>query len=77
MGSVPTVAHDVDATDLDDMFLDAEEGRRQFNELVESRLGISGPEFIRRFDAGEYQQIADDEDHRDIIELAMLIPFGR
>jgi hypothetical protein len=47
------------------------------NALVEARLGVSGTEFIRRFDAGEYEQIPDDEAHRDIIELAMLIPFGR
>lgn len=78
MASVPTVTPNVDVADFDeDLFLDPEEGQRQFNALVESRLGITGSEFIRRFDDGEYQQIPDDDEHRDIIDLAMLIPFGR
>ena len=40
-------------------------------------MGMSGEEFIRRWDAGEYDEIADSAGHRHIMSLAMLIPWGR
>lgn len=62
---------------LDDYFVDPEEGRRMFDEAVREVMGISGQEFICRYDAGEYADIPDDLAHRHIIDLALLIPFGR
>jgi hypothetical protein len=61
----------------DDYFLDPEEGRRLFDEAARELVGMSGEEFIRRFDAGEYADMPDDLAHRHIIDLALLIPFGR
>ncbi len=37
-------------------------------------MGISGEEFIRRYDAGEYEDAIDDPDHRQILMLVMLRP---
>jgi hypothetical protein len=58
-------------------WLTPEEGLRYFNEEVHKRLGISGEEFLRRLDAGEYQDIPDDPEHWPIIELSMLQDFAR
>lgn len=41
--------------------------------IVESRLGISLEEFLRRLDAGEYD-MAEDE---GVLELVMMAPFAR
>ena len=53
----------------DDYFIGVDEGRR--------RLGISGDEFIRRWDAGEYDEMWDTPGHLHIGDLASLIPFAR
>lgn len=55
-----------------------EEGRELFDRNVRRHLGISGEEFIRRWDAGEY----DDPDDRskngpEIMRLGMLMRFTR
>jgi hypothetical protein len=60
-----------------DLFFDPEEGRREFEAMVQEFMGISSDEFIRRFEAGEYWGIADEEGHRHIGDLIMLIPLAR
>lgn len=51
-----------------------EEARAFFDEQARAWLGISGEEFIRRWDAGAF----DDEPERsDVMNVAMLLPFGR
>ncbi len=54
-----------------------EEGRALFDYQARKLLSISGEEFLRRWDEGEYRDIADAPGHRHIMRLAMLIPFGR
>ena len=54
-----------------------EEGRAQFDAAVRRRMGMSGEEFIRRWEAGEYREIADTPGNLHIIELASLIPFAQ
>lgn len=58
-------------------YLSPEEGRAQFNAAARKLLGISGEEFIRRWDSGEYDDIADTEGKRHIMRLALLIPIAR
>ena len=58
-------------------WLSPKQGRRFFDEQARKRLGISGEEFLRRLDAGEYQNIPDDPEHWPIIELSMLTDFAR
>lgn len=50
-----------------------DEGRRIFEQQAQQRLGITGQEFIRRWDAGEYEAV----DTPEVIGLAMLLPLGR
>lgn len=57
--------------------LTREEGRRLFDHRASELLGISGEEFLRRWDAGEYRGVPDSEEGRKINRLVMLIPFAR
>lgn len=54
-----------------------DETREAFDELAHTLMQMSGAEFIRRWDAGEFADIADDPDHPEIMRLALLIPLGR
>ena len=55
-----------------------EEARELFDRSARHYLGISGEEFLRRWDAGEY----DDPDDRtknppEVMEVASLLPLVR
>lgn len=54
-----------------------EQARELFDSQARKLLGISGEEFLARWDAGEYRDVADGPDHRALMRLVMLIPFGR
>lgn len=56
---------------------DAAEGRAIFDRQAQKVLGISGAEFLRRWDAGDYRRVADDAEGRKVRRLAMLMPFAR
>lgn len=51
-----------------------EEGRAIFDGAAQRLLHMSGDEFLRRWDAGEF---ADDPDRPEVIEVAMLVPLVR
>lgn len=51
-----------------------EEGRVIFDEAARRLLGMSGEDFLRRWDAGKF---ADDPDRPEVIEIAMMIPLVR
>ena len=53
------------------------EGRAYFDEQARELLGISGSEFVRRHDAGEYDDIIDDPAHDAVGFLAFLIDLAR
>lgn len=57
------------------------EGRALFDEVARHVLGISGEEFLRRWDAGEYEGAAGhrttQDEHLKLMRVAQLIPFGR
>jgi hypothetical protein len=40
-------------------------------------MNMSGEEFLRRWDAGEYREVFDDPDHTHVLSLATLIPLVR
>lgn len=50
-----------------------EDGAAMLHAMTCDRLGVSGPEFLERLDAGEY----DDTDSEDVIRLRMMAPFAR
>lgn len=56
--------------------LTQEEARELFDRQARAWLGISGEEFIRRYDAGEITEEQLDYDN-DVIILAMIAPHVR
>jgi hypothetical protein len=63
--------------DNDIRFLDDAEAREQFNRQARRLLGISGEEFLRRHDAGEYASPKDDRELRAVMKLVMLSDLVR
>ncbi len=53
--------------------LTPEQGRELFDRQARLRLGMSGDEFIRAWDAGEF----GDRDDSDLMGLVMMLPFAR
>jgi hypothetical protein len=53
--------------------LSREEGRALFEQRAQEWLGMSGEEFIRRWESGGI----DDPDRTDVIMLAIMIPLAR
>ena len=53
---------------------DADELRNYFEARVKTQFGISGEDFILRFDAGEYDELLDDG---DFAEILMMMPVDR
>lgn len=58
-------------------WLAADEGRELFDRQARRLLGMSGEDFIHRWDAGEFTAAYDDPDHPEVMEVASLLPFGR
>lgn len=48
-----------------------------FDRQAQRLLGISGEEFLRRWDAGEFRDEEDSPQGRAAMFLAVLLPFGR
>ncbi len=77
MATPTTAVTDTVDSDLPpEIVLEGEEWQRFVDDKARTLLGISVEEFVRRWHAGEYAEIADDPAHSDIMYLAMLsIPF--
>ena len=58
-------------------FVTREEALAIFNREAQRTLGISGEEFLRRWDNREYQPVPDDTEGRKVARMAMMIPFAR
>ena len=54
-----------------------EEGKQLFDYQARKELGISGDEFLRRWDAGMYRNLSKSPEDRKVQSLAMLIPSAR
>ena len=52
------------------VWLTPEESCRQFDEYARERVCMTGDEFIRKLQAGDFLEIPDDEEHRAYVELA-------
>ena len=53
-----------------------EEGRRMYDEAARKWMGMSGEEFLRRWDAGEFYEIADTPGNLHIVRLVMMRSFA-
>lgn len=82
-------AHDADAVDEDvELGLDGkpllppihelteEEAWQIFDDNAQYYLGISGEEFLRRWDAGEYRDNDYMPNHTAIFEVEILLPLA-
>jgi hypothetical protein len=79
--------HDVDEELVDDdldpdpyegvHFAREDEARELFDQTARRELGISGEEFLRRWDAGEYFPVPDTPEGRKIGRMVIMIPFAR
>jgi hypothetical protein len=75
--------HDIedDALDSEEIpgikFVTPEEAREIFDRRARMELGISGEEFLRRWDAGEYIPVPDTTEGRKIARLSMILNFAR
>jgi len=58
-------------------WLSDDEARAEFDAEARHWLGVSGEEFLRRWDAGEYRDVFDDEEHPGVLMVATLIPWVR
>lgn len=54
--------------------LSREEGRAIVDQQARERLGMSGDEFMRKWDAGYF---AADPDRRDVMHVATLLDLAR
>jgi hypothetical protein len=57
--------------------LNDEEARQHFDRSARRLLGISGEEFLRRYDAGEYDRELEDRELRGVMKLRMIENFVR
>jgi hypothetical protein len=53
-------------------FLDQNEAQELFDAQARKLAGISGEEFVRRLEAGEYADVLDDPARPELMYLAML-----
>lgn len=63
--------------EVDDFIMPPEEARAYFESEIQRLLGMSGDEFLRRYDAGEYLDMEDSIENRNYLEASFLISFGR
>ena len=58
-------------------YLDDEESHQLFDREARRLMNMSGEEFIRKYDAGEFEAEMDGPQHHALVKLVMLLPFGR
>ena len=73
--------HPIESDDLDNRegvtILRGQVALDFFEQEVQRLLGMSGDEFLRRYDAGEYEDMEDSLENRNYLRASFLIPFAR
>jgi hypothetical protein len=57
--------------------LPPQEARDLFDRKAQDLLHMSGEDFLRRWEAGEFRNLPETPENRKIMRVAALIPFGR
>jgi hypothetical protein len=57
-------------------WLDDEEAHAFFDATARELVGMSGEEFLRRLDAGEWDNMIDEPEYHDHLYLAMMRSFA-
>ena len=58
-------------------WISREEARARFDAEARRVMGMSGDEFLRRYDAGDFMDVHDDGENLEFVALEMLMPWGR
>lgn len=58
-------------------YLTGEAALAFFEREIQRLMGISGEEFLRRYEAGEYENLEDIPENWNVLRASFLIPFGR
>jgi hypothetical protein len=66
-----------ESTDDGIIWLEDEEARAYFDATARELVGMSGEEFLRRLDSGEWDEVIDDGEHRDHLYVASLRSLAR
>jgi hypothetical protein len=64
-------------TTTDAIILSPDEAYAVFDYQARALMNMSGEEFLRRWEAGEYDNVVDQPGHLHITRLAGFIPFAR
>ncbi len=67
----------IESDEDDDFIMPKEEALAFFEREIQRLMGMSGSEFIRRYDAGEYEDLEDIPENWNVLRASFLIPFGR
>ena len=62
---------------LPTVVLDEQFGQEFLDQQARRLVGMTGDEFLRRWEAGEFDNNLHDPDHPEIADIAALIPFVR
>jgi hypothetical protein len=77
MATAPEPIHDDESLDDGVRFLDDDEAREVFDREARRLMGMSGDEFLRRYDAGEYNRPLEDPEEENIMMMLMILNFAR
>lgn len=73
--------HPIESDEIDEaegvITLTGAEALAFFEQEIQRLMGMSGAEFIERYDAGEYETLEDIPENWHVLEASFLIPFGR
>ena len=61
----------------EDLIMPKAEALVFFEREIQRLMGMPGDEFIRRYDAGEYEDLDDLPENWHVLRASFLIPFGR
>ena len=64
-------------TDNGIIWLDDDEAHAFFDKAAREMVGMSGEEFLRRLDAGEWRDVIDDPGYEEHLYLASLSSLAR
>jgi hypothetical protein len=67
----------IESDEDNDFIMPKEEALAFFEREIQRLMGMSGSEFIRRYDAGEYEDLEDIPENWNVLRASFLIPFGR
>jgi hypothetical protein len=58
-------------------YISAAEAREVFDYQARKLMGMSGEEFLRRWDEGEFRDLFDKRGHEDLTHLVLMMGLGR